>query len=143
MKVVIPGHAKISKEAILFIQDCLAEFIGFLTSEANDSLKAQRRKTLTGEDLVKAMAALGFDNYLIFLRSFQQVYKAGAPKRVKEDSGRQSEKRGRDFALVDESDQLVEDPESDLHSSALKRLRAGDGGSETCEIVVPNPLPDN
>jgi nuclear transcription Y subunit beta len=50
MKKVLPEHAKMSKEAKAALQECVSEFIGFITSEASDRLVAEKRKTITGDD---------------------------------------------------------------------------------------------
>ena len=36
MKRAVPSHGKIAKEAKECVQECISEFIGFLTSEASD-----------------------------------------------------------------------------------------------------------
>ena len=50
MKKVLPDHAKMSKEAKAALQECVSEFIGFITSEASDRLMEEKRKTITGDD---------------------------------------------------------------------------------------------
>jgi nuclear transcription Y subunit beta len=50
MKKVLPSHAKMSKEAKGALQECVSEFIGFITSEASDRLMEEKRKTITGDD---------------------------------------------------------------------------------------------
>ena len=59
---------------------CVSEFIGFITSEASDRLSEDKRKTITGDDIIEAMKALGFDNYveflLVYLRKYRQSSKA-------------------------------------------------------------------
>jgi hypothetical protein len=42
--------AKMSKEAKSTMQECVSEFIGFITSEASDRLGEDKRKTITGDD---------------------------------------------------------------------------------------------
>lgn len=50
MKRVLPPHAKMSKEAKAAVQECVSEFIGFITSIASDKLLEEKRKTITGDD---------------------------------------------------------------------------------------------
>lgn len=45
-------------------QECVSEFICFITSEASDKCKQEKRKTINGEDLLWAMSTLGFDKYV-------------------------------------------------------------------------------
>ncbi len=47
--------AKISKEAKETMQECLTEFILFMTSEAWEYCEGNERKTILGTDLIQAM----------------------------------------------------------------------------------------
>lgn len=47
-----------------YTQECVSEFICFITSEASDKCKQEKRKTINGEDLLWAMSTLGFDKYV-------------------------------------------------------------------------------
>lgn len=76
MKRVLPSHAKMSREAKSSIQECVTEFIGFITSEASDRLLEDKRKTITGDDIVDSMRALGFDSYMEFLTAYLKKYRA-------------------------------------------------------------------
>eukprot|EP00629_Pelagomonadales_sp_RCC1024_P001359 CAMPEP_0119294716 /NCGR_PEP_ID=MMETSP1329-20130426/48551_1 /TAXON_ID=114041 /ORGANISM="Genus nov. species nov., Strain RCC1024" /LENGTH=116 /DNA_ID=CAMNT_0007295613 /DNA_START=163 /DNA_END=510 /DNA_ORIENTATION=+ len=61
MKQSLPENAKISKDAKEVVQECVSEFISFVTSEASDRCAADKRKTINGSDLLVAMEQLGFD----------------------------------------------------------------------------------
>jgi len=63
MKSSVPGTAKISKEAKECVQECVSEFISFITSEAAEKCLIEKRKTIGGEDILYAMVTLGFDQY--------------------------------------------------------------------------------
>ncbi|KAI0360300.1 histone-fold-containing protein [Trametes cingulata] len=63
MKASVPATAKISKEAKECVQECVSEFISFITSEAAEKCQMEKRKTIGGEDILYAMATLGFENY--------------------------------------------------------------------------------
>lgn len=63
MKSSVPGTAKISKEAKECVQECVSEFISFITSEAAEKCQMEKRKTIGGEDILYAMVTLGFENY--------------------------------------------------------------------------------
>ncbi|KAK6913794.1 Transcription factor CBF/NF-Y/archaeal histone domain [Dillenia turbinata] len=64
MKQILPPNAKISKEAKETMQECVSEFISFVTGEASDKCKKERRKTVNGDDICWAMKTLGFDDYV-------------------------------------------------------------------------------
>ena len=63
------------KEAKAAIQECVSEFIGFITSEASDRLTEDKRKTITGDDVVQGMQVLGFDAYMQFLSVYLKRYR--------------------------------------------------------------------
>ena len=41
------------------IQECVSEFISFITSEASDKCQNEKRKTINGDDILWAMTTLG------------------------------------------------------------------------------------
>lgn len=75
MKKAIPERGKIAKEAKECVQECVSEFISFITSEAAERCCQERRKTINGEDLLHAMSNLGFDNYVEPLKAYLQKYR--------------------------------------------------------------------
>jgi nuclear transcription Y subunit beta len=75
MKRALQNNAKISKEAKETMQECISEFVSFVTSEASDRCLQEKRKTINGEDIIYAMGALGFDNYIEPLRIYLQIYR--------------------------------------------------------------------
>ncbi|KAI6683989.1 hypothetical protein NL676_029902 [Syzygium grande] len=52
------------------MQECVSEFICFVTSEASEKCRKERRKTVNGDDICCAMETLGFDDYAGLLRRF-------------------------------------------------------------------------
>ncbi|OIW05369.1 hypothetical protein TanjilG_28834 [Lupinus angustifolius] len=75
MRRILPSHAKISDEAKETVQQCVSEFISFVTAEANDRCQREQRKTVTAEDLLFAMEKLGFDDYVEPLSLYLQRYR--------------------------------------------------------------------
>ncbi|KAJ6688924.1 hypothetical protein OIU85_005354 [Salix viminalis] len=75
MKQILPPNSKISKEAKETIQECASEFISFVTGEASEKCRTERRKTVNGDDVCWAMEALGFDDYAGPLRRYLQRYR--------------------------------------------------------------------
>ncbi|KAF8060327.1 NFYB3 [Scenedesmus sp. PABB004] len=75
MKKALPGNAKIAKDAKEALQECVSEFISFITSEASDKCLRERRKTINGDDLLWAMSTLGFDDYQEPLRIYLQKFR--------------------------------------------------------------------
>lgn len=57
------------------MQECVSEFISFVTSEASEKCHKERRKTVTSEDICWAMNTLGFDDYASPLRRYVERYR--------------------------------------------------------------------
>mmetsp|Transcript_23807 Transcript_23807/g.32486 ORF Transcript_23807/g.32486 Transcript_23807/m.32486 type:complete len:124 (-) Transcript_23807:124-495(-) len=75
MKRKLPPQGKIAKDAKDTIQECVTEFICFITSEASDHCQQDKRRTINGEDVLWAMQSLGFDMYLEPLKLYLQKYR--------------------------------------------------------------------
>lgn len=75
MRNALPKNGKVSKDAKECMQECVSEFISFITSEACDKCAQEKRKTVTGDDILYAMSALGFDNYIEPLKLYLQKYR--------------------------------------------------------------------
>nr|CAG4642050.1 EOG090X0DUU [Eurycercus lamellatus] len=75
MKKTIPRTGKIAKDARECVQECISEFISFITSEASERCHQEKRKTINGEDILFAMSTLGFDNYVEPLKTYLQKYR--------------------------------------------------------------------
>ncbi|XP_025107817.1 nuclear transcription factor Y subunit beta-like [Pomacea canaliculata] len=78
MKKAIPASGKIAKDAKECVQECVSEFISFITSEASERCHQEKRKTINGEDILFAMSTLGFDNYVEPLKLYLQKYRESA-----------------------------------------------------------------
>lgn len=75
MKKALPANAKIAKEAKDTVQECVSEFISFITSEASDKCQREKRKTINGDDLVWALTTLGFEDYIEPLKAYLTRYR--------------------------------------------------------------------
>lgn len=86
MKKAIPERGKIAKEAKECVQECVSEFISFITSEAAERCSLEKRKTINGEDILFAMSNLGFDNYVeplkIYLTKYRESNKVSDTSRL-------------------------------------------------------------
>uniref|UniRef100_A0A7C8ZPW7 Transcription factor CBF/NF-Y/archaeal histone domain-containing protein n=1 Tax=Opuntia streptacantha TaxID=393608 RepID=A0A7C8ZPW7_OPUST len=95
MKKALPANAKISKDAKETVQECVSEFISFITGEASDKCQREKRKTINGDDLLWAMTTLGFEDYVeplkIYLQRFRELEGertgAGPPGPVQVNNG--------------------------------------------------------
>jgi len=75
MRRALPSNAKISKDAKETMQECVSEFISFITGEASDKCAREKRKTINGDDILWAMSTLGFDDYIDPLRVYLLRYR--------------------------------------------------------------------
>lgn len=87
MKKAIPNSSqgKIAKDARECVQECVSEFISFITSEASERCANEKRKTMNGEDILWAMQNLGFDNYIEPLKVFLQKYRESSKQNLSGD----------------------------------------------------------
>ncbi|XP_028770019.1 nuclear transcription factor Y subunit B-7-like [Neltuma alba] len=91
MKKVMPANGKISKDAKETVQECVSEFISFVTGEASDKCQREKRKTINGDDIIWAITTLGFEDYVDPLKSYLQKYreiegeKLNIPKQQRSD----------------------------------------------------------
>ncbi|KAJ6446216.1 CCAAT-binding protein subunit HAP3 [Purpureocillium lavendulum] len=94
MKNALPDNAKIAKEAKECMQECVSEFISFITSEeghsASEKCQQEKRKTVNGEDILFAMTSLGFENYAealkVYLSKYREQQNQSNRERVMENS---------------------------------------------------------
>ncbi|XP_061338032.1 nuclear transcription factor Y subunit B-4-like [Gastrolobium bilobum] len=75
MKQILPSSAKISKEGKQVMQECVTEFISFVTGEASDKCHKENRKTVNGDDICWALSSLGFDNYAEAIGMYLHKYR--------------------------------------------------------------------
>ncbi|KAL1844310.1 hypothetical protein VTJ49DRAFT_2367 [Mycothermus thermophilus] len=90
MKTALPENAKIAKEAKECMQECVSEFISFITSEASEKCHQEKRKTVNGEDILFAMSSLGFENYAEALKIYLSKYRESQSNRADNQQNRPS-----------------------------------------------------
>ena len=81
MKTAIGKDAKVSEEAIQCIQECVGEFISFVTSDAAEKCRRDGRKIITGYDVLSAFETLGLEHYAQALRIYIARYREDDPVR--------------------------------------------------------------
>ncbi|KAF9573826.1 hypothetical protein EC968_007897 [Mortierella alpina] len=100
MKKALPDNAKIAKEAKETVQECVSEFISFITSEASDRCQLEKRKTINGEDILWAMQSLGFENYAealkIYLSKYRETTKIERQAATSKDKEGEEDSKGLD-----------------------------------------------
>lgn len=93
MKKVIPGNGKISKDAKETVQECVSEFISFVTGEASDKCQREKRKTINGDDIIWAITTLGFEDYVAPLKLYLSKYREMEGEKLNIPKQQRSEQR--------------------------------------------------
>lgn len=94
MKKALPANAKISKDAKETVQECVSEFISFITGEASDKCQREKRKTVNGDDLLWAMTTLGFEDYIDSLKIYLQRFRDTEGEKTAMAGGRADKESG-------------------------------------------------
>jgi histone H3/H4 len=71
----IPKDVKVSKEALALMQVVVSEFIGFITSDASELVQVDKRKTITGTEILQSLGSFGFDGYLRSLQTYLNMFR--------------------------------------------------------------------
>ncbi|KAL9183096.1 hypothetical protein ACHAXT_004883 [Thalassiosira profunda] len=104
MKNHLPESAKIAKESKETVQECVSEFVSFVTSEASDKCLQEKRKTINGDDLLWALSTLGFDRYVeplkVYLAKYRETVRGEKPAKPPATVGRPSVKAAKAGAGV-------------------------------------------
>ncbi|XP_004495979.1 nuclear transcription factor Y subunit B-5 [Cicer arietinum] len=87
MKQILPPNAKISKEAKETMQECVSEFVSFVTGEASDKCHKEKRKTVNGDDVCSAFSTLGFDDYAEPLKRYLNKFRELDVQRSNQNKG--------------------------------------------------------
>lgn len=122
MKNTLPTTAKVSKDAKECMQECVSEFISFITSEASDKCVKEKRKTINGEDILYSMHDLGFENYAEVLKIYLAKYREQQALK-QERNETKTTKRQRKATSVSESNSHTNTNTQDEQSSMDSPLR--------------------
>ncbi|KAL0391101.1 UNVERIFIED_CONTAM: Nuclear transcription factor Y subunit B-5 [Sesamum calycinum] len=95
-----PPNAKISKEAKETMQECVSEFISFVTGEASDKCHKEKRKTVNGDDICWAFGSLGFDEYAQSLKRYLSKYREAEGEKANQNRAHYS---GHEEIRIDDS----------------------------------------
>lgn len=104
MKNTLPATAKVSKDAKECMQECVSEFISFITSESSDKCLSEKRKTINGEDILFAMSSLGFENYSEVLKIYLAKYRE--QQALKQERGETKRPRSKQNSVFEQEQQL-------------------------------------
>ena len=142
MKRVLPISAKVGKDSKEGIQECVSEFISFITSEASDKCQQEKRKTINGDDILWAMSTLGFDKYVeplkIYLAKYREAAKNEKPVSTKKSVQRRLEMESAHKASAHNSNNVNSTPLSS--SSHLSSLHNGHTTPSSSSIITASSI---
>ncbi|GFP85630.1 nuclear transcription factor y subunit b-5 [Phtheirospermum japonicum] len=130
MKQILPSSAKISKEAKETMQECVSEFISFVTCEASHKCHNERRKTVNGDDICWSLMNLGFDEYSEAMKRYLVRYREAEDERANLLNQRPDESPSTfgNFAPENhDSDQSISEDEEDLEGERTGNAISLDG----------------
>ncbi|KAK7203633.1 histone-fold-containing protein [Myxozyma melibiosi] len=61
---IIPSDLVFSRDARDALIECCVEFIGLISTQANDIAENETKKTIASEHVIKALQELGFSDYI-------------------------------------------------------------------------------
>ncbi|KAK9733423.1 hypothetical protein RND81_04G067400 [Saponaria officinalis] len=134
MKKALPANGKIAKDAKETVQECVSEFISFITSEASDKCQREKRKTINGDDLLWAMATLGFEDYIDPLKVYLTRY------REMEGDTKGSAKGGETLGRRDSMGQPVSNAQLAHQGSFNQQMNYG--SSQVQHVMIPMHGPE-
>ena len=90
----LPKDVKLSKSSKETFQECVSEFISFITSEANDKCNIEKRKIIKGEDIIYALNNLGFEKYCPILELYLDKYKQSQSNNCNDEENKNEDGNG-------------------------------------------------
>lgn len=130
MKNTLPPTAKVSKDAKECMQECVSEFISFITSEASDKCLREKRKTINGEDILYLMYDLGFENYAEVLKIYLAKYREQQVLKQERGETRLTKKQ----AKLQAAQQAAQEAEAEAELEEATE-RAGNGEIEGTAVT--------
>ncbi|KAH3678423.1 hypothetical protein WICMUC_001440 [Wickerhamomyces mucosus] len=121
MKNTLPGTAKVSKDAKECMQECVSEFISFITSEASDRCVSEKRKTINGEDILFAMTSLGFENYSEVLKIYLAKYREQQALKQERGETKKSKKHQQSQQSQDNETEIDQETQQKSQSDAYQQ----------------------
>eukprot|EP00026_Physarum_polycephalum_P015686 Phypoly_transcript_16424.p1 GENE.Phypoly_transcript_16424~~Phypoly_transcript_16424.p1 ORF type:complete len:237 (+),score=75.52 Phypoly_transcript_16424:29-712(+) len=83
IKEMLPEDVKCSNDTRDLILECCVEFIHLISSEANDIANKEKKKTIAAEHVLKALTALGFDEFTEDVTEVYEKHKTEAQAKPK------------------------------------------------------------
>jgi len=113
IKEALPPSVKVSKEAQAAVAKAASVFVLYATSCANNVALKHHRKTIHGQDVIKAMEDMEFDKFIKPLENSLDTWKEGQQKK-KDTAKLKRDAKKEEVRKVDEDEAEDEDDDDDV-----------------------------
>ncbi|VVD01019.1 unnamed protein product [Leptidea sinapis] len=100
VKEALPEGVSLSKEGRTGLAKAASVFVLYITSAATNIVKNSKRKALTGQDVIDAMADIEFDRFVEPLKETLEQYKLQASAKKSASSKKKDD--GEDVEIIEE-----------------------------------------
>merc|ERR1712029_816995 len=127
IKEALPPSVKVSKEAQAAVAKAASVFVLYATSCANNVALKSHRKTIHGNDVIKAMDDMEFEKFIKPLENSLDCWKESQQKKKRDAKKEEEEQKNGDEDNEDEDDDVIEvDPNADQPSTTAKEVNGED-----------------
>ncbi|KAJ8919791.1 hypothetical protein NQ315_006320 [Exocentrus adspersus] len=109
IKEALPDNVNIGKDARSALSRAASVFVLYITSQASNEAQKADRKTLTGQDIIKALEELEFEN---FIEPLQEVLKEFKNSKTKKSKGSKTTKPNEEENGIEEGEEEIEAEET-------------------------------
>merc|ERR1712029_1006409 len=108
IKEALPPSVKVSKEAQAAVAKAASVFVLYATSCANNVALKSHRKTIHGNDVIKAMDDMEFEKFIKPLENSLDCWKESQQKKKRDAKKEEEEQKNGDEDNEDEDDDVIE-----------------------------------
>merc|ERR1712029_1072404 len=125
IKEALPPSVKVSKEAQAAVAKAASVFVLYATSCANNVALKSHRKTIHGNDVIKAMDDMEFEKFIKPLENSLDCWKESQQKK-KDTAKKKRDAKKEEEEQKNEDDVIEVDPNADQPSTTAKEVNGED-----------------
>lgn len=111
IKESLPDNVIIGKDARAALSRAASVFVLFLTSQASQEAQREKRKTLLGQDVIKALEELEFEDFIDPLQRVLKDFKESKGK--KQPKSKKPNENGHEEVEEEQEDNIVDEETGD------------------------------
>ncbi|XP_030753760.1 DNA polymerase epsilon subunit 3 [Sitophilus oryzae] len=111
IKESLPDNVIIGKDARAALSRAASVFVLFLTSQASQEAQREKRKTLLGQDVIKALEELEFEDFIDPLQRVLKDFKESKGK--KQPKSKKPNENGHEEVEEEQEDDIVDEETGD------------------------------